>query len=80
MLALQQLKIDFARRVTSRPPKETFLDEQSSQESRRVKAEPKTEFGKRMLKLRRAIEDSDVELLTLEEISEEVRDRRGERY
>jgi len=44
----------------------------------RIQFEPKTEFGKEMMRFRRAIEASGEVLLTLEEINSEVRRRRGE--
>lgn len=44
---------------------------------RQVNYTPKTEFGRRMLELRRKIEASGEKLLTLDEVREEVRARRG---
>jgi len=46
-------------------------------EDRYVKYVPKTEFGRRMLELRRAVEASGVKMLTREEVRAEVRARRG---
>ncbi|MGI8907869.1 MAG: hypothetical protein ACR2IE_15415 [Candidatus Sumerlaeaceae bacterium] len=46
-------------------------------EDRHIQYEPRTELGKRMLEWRRKIEASGEKLLTLEEVREEVRARRG---
>ena len=46
-------------------------------EDRYTNYKPRTEFGRRMLELRRAIEDSGEKMLTSEQVNEEVRLRRG---
>lgn len=48
-------------------------------QNRHVQYEPRTDFGRRMLELRRRVEASGERLLALDEIRKEVRLRRGGR-
>jgi hypothetical protein len=77
MNAILSVQLDTARRIL--PQAYPARESRRRERSRRLTGTPKTEFGRRIMELRRAVEDSDVPLLTIEQIREEVRERRGER-